>query len=328
MALAYAALAGAVVIWGLSFPVMKVAVTRLGPFDVGLFRILFGAIGSLGLLAWPLASSRPPFWITARRHALTLVLLSALVGYGQTFTLTYGLSLTPATIGSLIPPLNPICTMLLAACVLGEPVSRRQWIGMAVAVVGVVLLGFREGLPTWGTLKGPLVMAIAPTSWAVYTVMSKPLLREIAPMPLTAATLGGGFLLILPWADRGAVGRLLGASIADWGALLFLGLLAMALAYGLWYVGLARIGAASTGAVVLGIPLVGVISAWLFLGERIGPVVVVAGALILGGLHLVLGGREPRGSGPRPPGHRPKAVQRWGGGLGGGGRFRMRPSRG
>ena len=59
----------------------------------------------------------------------------------------------------------------------------------------------------------------------------------------------------------------------------------MALAYALWYVGLARVGAATTGATVLGIPLVGVMSAWLFLGERIS--LAAAGVLILAGLHLV-----------------------------------------
>jgi len=292
LAVAYAALLSAVLLWGLSFPIMKFAVGRLGPFDVGLFRILFGALGSLGLLALTPRSGGLNLWTAGRRHGMKLLFLSILVGYGQTFTLTYGISLTPATIGSLIPPLNPICTMLLAAWLLGEPVGPRQWLGMALAAVGVVLLGFRDGLPTRGTLVGPLILAVAPISWAVYTVVSKPLLRDIAPMPLTAATLGGGLLVILPWADVDAARRLAGATAAEWAAVLYLGFLAMAVAYGLWYVGLARIGAAATGAMVLGIPLVGVLSAWLFLGERIGLVVVVAGALILGGLQLVLGGRR------------------------------------
>jgi O-acetylserine/cysteine efflux transporter len=66
----------------------------------------------------------------------------------------------------------------------------------------------------------------------------------------------------------------------------------MAVAYALWYVGLSRIGAAATGATALGIPLVGVAGSWLFLGESIGPVVLLAGVLILGGLHLVLGARH------------------------------------
>ena len=72
----------------------------------------------------------------------------------------------------------------------------------------------------------------------------------------------------------------------------YLGLLTMAVAHALWYVGLSRIGAAAAGATALGIPLVGVAGSWLFLGESIGPVVFLAGVLILGGLHLVLAARH------------------------------------
>jgi drug/metabolite transporter (DMT)-like permease len=307
---AYAALWVAVVLWGLSFPVMKHSVARLGSFDVGFFRILLGAVGSLGLAAlWgavgPAGSvrasgsgglsgpkGRVPLFRALRRHAGALCVLSVLVGYGQTFTFTYGLAMTPATIGSLIPPLNPICTMLLAALLLGEPVTRRQWVGLVLGVAGVILLGFRHGVPTWASLAGPALLAVAPISWAFYTVLSKPLLQDIAPMTLTAATLGGGLLLVLPWVDRGAPGRLIHAAPLDWAALLFLGLVCMGLCYGLWYIGLARIGASATGATVLGIPLVGVLSSWLLLGEPVGAVVIVAGALILGGLQLVLGGQR------------------------------------
>lgn len=291
MALAWAALGGAVVIWGVSFPVMKFAVGRLGPFDVGLLRLLLGAFGSLGLAA--LARQRPAGGAigAGRRHALPLLALSVLVGYGQTFTLTYGLARTEAGVGSLIPLLNPICTMLLAAAFLRERVTRRQWVGLAVAVAGVVALGFRGGLPTWESLLGPAILAVAPVSWAGYTVLSKPLLREIPPMALTAATLVGGLLLVLPWVDAGVAGRLWRATPVEWVALGYLGLVAMALAYGLWYVGLSRIGAGPTGATILGMPLVGVASAWLMLGERLTPVVVLAALLIAGGLHLVLGRR-------------------------------------
>ncbi len=125
-----------------------------------------------------------------------------------------------------------------------------------------------------------------------YTVLSKPILAEVRPLQLNAVTLLGGFALLLPWATGEMLARLSGASRAEWAALLYLGLLTMAVAYALWYFGLSRIGAAATGATALGIPLVGVAGSWLLLGESLGPVILVAGILILGGLHLVLGGRR------------------------------------
>jgi drug/metabolite transporter (DMT)-like permease len=291
MALAYAALGAAVVLWGVSFPVMKFAVARLGPFDVAVYRIVLGALGSLGLCLVDARRSRVDLRTGLRRHFGTLLILSALVGYGQNFPLTYGIALTPATIGSLIPPLNPILTMLLASWWLGEQVGPRQWAGMAVALTGVVLLTLRQGVPTWETVSGPLLLAIAPTSWAVYTVVSKPLLREVNPASLTALTLVGGAVLVMPLGGASSFTRLGSMTGVEWAAILFLGLVAMTIAYGLWYAGLARVGAAATGATVLGIPLVGVVSTWALLGEPIGPIVIVAGALILVGLRLVLSRR-------------------------------------
>jgi len=291
LGLAYVALGCAAVVWGLAFPIMKFAVDRLGPLDVGVSRMALGAAGSLGLLllARPGVAAVGP---ALRRHAPTLLLLSVLVGYGQTLALTYGLVRTPATTASLIPPLNPICTMLLAAWVLGERIAGRQWLGLGLAVAGVVLLGFRHGRPTWTELSGPLTLAVAPISWGFYTVLSKPILAELRPLQLNAVTLLGGFLLLVPWASGEMLVRLGAGTLAEWGAVLYLGLLTMAVAYALWYFGLSRIGAAATGATALGIPLVGVAGSWLLLGESLGIVVVVAGILILGGLQLTLGARR------------------------------------
>lgn len=289
MAVAYTALLIAAVIWGLSFPVTKFAVARLGPFDVGVSRMVLGAIGGLGLLA--LERSAPAdFRPFVRRHVPRLVVLFLLVGYGQNFALAYGLAWTPVTVASLVPPLNPILTLLLAGVFLGERIGARRWVGVGLAVTGVMLLGFRNGWPTWADVIGPLVVALAPLSWAFYTVLSKPLLAEVAPLRLNALTLVGGFVVLMPAVDAGVVQRLARATAVEWAAVLYLGFGTVTIAYALWYVGLARVGAASAGATVLAVPLVGVIGSWLFLGETLGPVVVIAALLILGGLRMVLGG--------------------------------------
>ncbi len=288
MGLAYAALFAAVVLWGVAFPVMKFAVDRLGPLEVGVARLGCGALGSVGLLL--LDPGPPPTSRGLRRHGPALLLLCALVGYGQNFALTFGIARTPAATASLLPPLNPICTLLLAAWLLGERIGLRQWWGLGLAVAGVLLLAFRSGRPAWAEVAGPLILAVAPISWGFYTVLSTRVLADVRPLRLSALTLLGAFAAMLPWTSRPLAARLLGATAGEWAALLYLGLGSMAVAYGLWYFGLARTGAAATGATALGIPLVGVLTSWLWLGESPGPVVIAAGLLILGGLHLVLGG--------------------------------------
>jgi drug/metabolite transporter (DMT)-like permease len=114
------------------------------------------------------------------------------------------------------------------------------------------------------------------------------MLREISPARLTALTLVGGAALVVPLGGGASLARAASMTAPQWAAILFLGLVSMSVAYGLWYAGLARIGAAATGATVLGIPLVGATSSWAFLGEPIGPLLLLAGALIVAGLRLVL----------------------------------------
>jgi drug/metabolite transporter (DMT)-like permease len=288
--LAYAALSVAAVIWGLSFPVLKFTVDRLGPLDVAVSRIVLGALG--GLLLLPLApGGLPDLARLARRRPGRLAALSVLAGYGQNLALTYGLVWTPAVVASLVPPLNPVLTLVLAWLLLGERIDARRWVGVALAVTGVGLLGLRNGWPTWQDVTGPLTCALAPLSWACYTVLSKPLLHEVAPLHLNALTLLGGALAVVPVLGVSGLARLAVATPGEIAAVLFLGLGTVTVGYALWYVGLARVGAASAGATVLAVPLIGVLGSWALLGEALGPVVPVAALLVLGGLRMVLGRR-------------------------------------
>src|SRR5262245_28832342 len=122
---------------------MKFAVDHLGPLEAGVARMGFGALGGLGLFVAGGAPAGGGLRLALRRHAAPLLVLCGLVGYAQNFALTFGMARTPATTASLLPPLNPICTVLLAAWLLGERVTARQWWGFAVALAGVALLAFR-----------------------------------------------------------------------------------------------------------------------------------------------------------------------------------------
>jgi drug/metabolite transporter (DMT)-like permease len=287
---AYAALVLAGAIWGLTFPLMKFAIARFEPQHVAVYRVTFACLGGIVLLPtvvwgrwrWP-----------ARSDFGFLVLLGLLVSWGQGVAFTYGLAWTPATTAALIVPLNPIFTTVLASWWLEERVTALQWQGVGLAALGMVVLVLRRGAGVEaGQVAGPLVMALAPLSWAVFTVVSKPLLLRYHPPVLTTYTTALGALSVLPMARPATLGRLIDATWTDLGVVVYVGAIALAGGFYLWYVGLSRLGAARAGSFALLVPLFGVLGGVLFLGEPVGWPLLAGGGLILGGMRLVLAPRR------------------------------------
>ncbi len=185
--------------------------------------------------------------------------------------------------------LNPIFTALLAAWWLKERVTAPQWLGITVAALGmiVLVLGLGRG-ESGGEAIGPVVMALAPLSWAVFTVVSKPLLLRYHPPVLTTYTTAIGALSVLPLMRPATMSRLATASWTELGTAVYIGAVALAGGFYLWYVGLSRLGAARAGSFALLVPFIGVLGGVLFLGQPIGWPLLVGGTLILGGMRLVL----------------------------------------
>ncbi len=284
--MAYAALVLAGVIWGLTFPLMKIAIARFEPQHVAVYRLVFACVGSIVLLPavvwgrwrWPVRSDLG-----------FLVLLGVLVGWGQGVAFTYGLAWTPVTTAALIVPLNPIFTVLLASWWLQERVTALQWLGVGLAAMGMVVLVLRRGGGMeGGHVAGPLIMALAPLSWAIFTVVSKPLLLRYHPPVLTTYTTVLGALSVLPMARPATLGGLIDSTWTEFGVVVYVGAVALAGGFYLWYVGLARLGAARAASFALLVPLFGVLGGVLFLGEPIGWPLLAGGGLILTGMRLVL----------------------------------------
>jgi drug/metabolite transporter (DMT)-like permease len=283
---AYAALVLAAVIWGLTFPLMKFAIARFEPQHVAVYRVAFACLGGIVLLPtvvwgrwrWP-----------ARSDLGFLVLLGILVGWGQGVAFTYGLAWTPVTTAALIIPLNPIFTALLASWWLKERVTALQWLGVGLAAMGMVVLVLRRGGGVeGGHVAGPLIMALAPLSWAVFTVVSKPLLLRYHPPVLTTYTTALGALSVLPIVQPATLGRLIDSTWTEFGVVVYVGAVALGGGFYLWYLGLSRLGAARAGSFALLVPLFGVLGGVLFLGEPVGWALLAGGGLILAGMRLVL----------------------------------------
>jgi drug/metabolite transporter (DMT)-like permease len=190
-----------------------------------------------------------------------------------------GLDRTTASSAALLVGVAPPTMAVAGALFEGERPGRATWAAVALSAVGVALL---VGGPGEGrTLLGDaLVFAsmLAAVAWSLHT-------RRVARRTGVLAATGLQFLLGLGWLAPLA-GLLEGPppvrlSALTWGALAALGVGCTAVTFGLWNWGLQRVEAARAGVFGNLEPVVGAALGVLLLGERLGPLALVGGLLVL-----------------------------------------------
>ena len=288
-------------LWGGNFTAIRFLLDDLAPIDV----IVVRAVGAAFFFSLALLLTGHPRLPMPRRDLLRLIGIGILGVTVVNLAIVFGQARIPATLASLIITSNPIHTAIISRVLTGEPLTRRKIGGIAIAFVGlVVVLRFGSVGATALSIReltGAGILAIAPFSWAFYTVLSKPLLAKYPSVHVAGYTIIAGALpfLALPLVRPGSVSQLSNLSGRGWGAALFTTLVAFVIAYILWYRGLRVLTPSETAVYIYLVPVFGLLAAWLLLGERPTPYLLLGGATILTGVILTNSGRRPAAP-PRP----------------------------
>ncbi|HTN29919.1 MAG TPA: EamA family transporter [Pseudomonas sp.] len=234
---------------------------------------------------------------TLWRHRQTLrnagwrLLVIAALGIAAYNSLLYTAATSTTAINiTLLNTCIPLATFLFAGLLLKEWPRRRAWLGMGIAVAGLLVLitqASLENLLGMTFNPGDLVMILAVLAWALYTV----LLRLWAPrLPLPPLALLGAFvtigvLVILPFylVEFSQVGGF-DLNTRTLGAILYTAIPASLIAYLTWNQGVKILGAAKASLALYTMPVFAAILAYLLLGETLQVFHWVGGALIFGGL--------------------------------------------
>lgn len=271
---------------------------RLDPLELVVVRFLPVALCCLAWFALLPGARQAARGILMERPGLVL-LLGLLNVWGYNLAFGAGHQRVPAGTGSLITALNPVLTFAIAAVVRLERATVRKALGLAVAlagIYGVVVYGAGRAVePAY--LRDALLLAGAPMSWALYTVLSKPLLARHSPVHLSLLIVGLAALPTLPI----AIGLpALHAKVALWGperhaAALFLAIFCTLIGFWLWYEGLRRLPASTAAAFVFLNPPLAILFEWLWFGRRPQVGLLAGGALVLAGVWLCSrgGARRP-----------------------------------
>jgi drug/metabolite transporter (DMT)-like permease len=248
------------------------------------------------------------WWYTTTRRPVPLqgkdVISMLLLGFVGYYLASYfdflGLQYVSAGLERIILYLNPALVLVISAVVLKKRVETRQWLAMAVAYAGVILVFLHDvRLEGQRAVLGSTLVFLGAVAYAVYLIFAGELVKRVGSIRLVAYASGSStffcVLQALAWNPHGLVSQspvVYGLSLVNASLCTFVPMLLMMAAVN-------RVGsglAAQAG--VVG-PVATVFLGWHFLGEAIGPLQLLGVVVVLVSMGmLVAAARTPQPAAP------------------------------
>jgi drug/metabolite transporter (DMT)-like permease len=190
-------------------------------------------------------------------------------------------------------------TALVAVLWLRERATGLRWLGIAMSVVGVLIV-FSGSTTDSGesTQFGNVLMFASVVCWALYTALAKRA-AGFDSLVITAAVTGTGALLLLPAAAyeiitaRAAGEALRPLPLMGWVGVLYLGGVASGLAYLLYNTSLRHLDASAVGVYTNLIPIVGVLTGVVVLGDPLSARAIIGGLVVMLGVWITSRSERP-----------------------------------
>ena len=281
----YLLLATVVLVLGLNWPIMATALESITPIWMGVFRVAGAAAVVITIGAVQGKMSVPP------RRDLPMIISLAVFRLAAVFVLVFtALELVPPGRSSVVVWTTSLWTVPIAAVFLGERMSGRRWVGLALGVAGVVVL-FEPWAFDWeepGVALGHALLILAAITNAATSVHIRGHRWTITPLEA------------IPWQLLGAAVPLValglivdGPPVIDWTPqlvwiVLYQGMLATGIAFWAQIVILRNFSAVSTNLTLMAVPVVGVVSSAVLLGEDVTTALGIGLVLVIAGVALNL----------------------------------------
>lgn len=268
-------------IWGVNYSVVKAGLQAMTPLSFSGVRMVFAALVLFGIARFVRAE-----W--PDRRDTTRLLLLGLLGNGV-YQLLFisGMARTRAGVAALIVAAGPAWIAILSRLLGRERVSRLGWAGIGLQLVGVLCVVGSTQKVVGGErgLLGAMLIAAGSIAWALYSILLQPYTQRNNGLHLSALTLASGAammalvglpdMLQLDWSRVGPAG---------WGAVAYSALLAMVVAYLLFYHGVRVLGPTRTAMYGNLQPIIAIGVAWIMLHETPTGWQLLGAGCIMGGL--------------------------------------------
>jgi len=292
--LGFLLLAGLTLFWGANWPAMKIALTELPVWWFRAGCLWFGGLGLIAIARLSGLSLRVP---AVERGPLLVCAAFNVVGWH--LCSGYGVSLMPAGRAAIIAFTMPVWASLLSSILLDEALTKAKLIGLALGMSGLAVLIGPDLIVLETAPLGALFMLIAAISWASGTVLLKRFHWSVPTTVLVGWQLIAGALPV----SIGAVlleapPELAGLSRETLIAVAYIFLFPMVFCQWAFFRTVRLFPAAIAAIGTLAIPVVGVYSSAVILGESVGWREFIALLLICSALASVL---LPAGRRSAPP---------------------------
>lgn len=274
--------------WGLVWPVNKVLLESLSPYWLTAYR---SAIATVALFVIAIASRR--LIVPTRRDLPLIASIALLHMVGFVVLGNVGLELVTTGRAVVLAYTTPLWVTPAAAMLLGEKLSARRVIGVAIGLLGLVVL-FNPLAFDWGDRRavlGNLAILAAALLWAANIVHLRAHDWRATPFELVPWEMLLATVVLIPIAL--ASGPAPDVAWTPWLVALlgYSSVVGTALAY--WAMAMAgrALPAMTTALGLLATPVVSIVVATLWLGEPVTLTLVVAVVLVLGGIALGIAGR-------------------------------------
>jgi drug/metabolite transporter (DMT)-like permease len=303
----FLALVFLIFVWSLNYVVAKVGLRELPALALAAFRLVFAGIVSVPLLFFARAGK-------SREHKVKLE-ISRSRKLQAFWTITYlgflnvilnqgcytvGLNYTSVSHSSVIIACAPLFILLFSWALRLEPLTLRKIIGMALAFAGAITVGMQAGSAGAGIL-GDLLSFVAGIGFALYTVLGKRAVAIYSALRLSLLSNIAGAVLVLPVAvwqflALARTGKLGAVGLDGWGSVIYMGVLASAVCYVLYFWLLRYMTPAGLGSATYLQPIGASLLGLLLLAELITLRVAIGGVLVIAGVYVI----ETRARGSRP----------------------------
>lgn len=274
-----------VLVWGINFVVVKNTLRQMLPLTFNGLRFILASSALLLAAKWRGVDMRLT-WSEAKLYCA----LGFVVATLYQILFIEGIARTTAGNSSLIVAMSPVLIALAGHFMGRERLRFHSAFGVLLAFAGLyyVITGKQSHTGNASpTLLGDMLSIAAACTWAFYTLVSQPFLKDRSALKVTAYSISFGTIPLLLW----CLPSLLAQSwskidILGWSGLLYSGLLSIALSQLLWNYCVARIGPSRTSIFSNLVPIVAMLTGVFFLKEKISALQATGTLATLSGIAL------------------------------------------
>ena len=284
--------------WGMAWAVGRILALGLPPMTGAWLRYVLTMVLFYAWFAGRALKGKQANWLPSGRQTwktLTLIAITGVLGY-QLFFMN-GMRYTAAGDASLIITFNPIFTVLLAAPMLGQEITRRMFLGLFCGFSGVaVVTGWSPNtdIPFEERILGDFMILLAALCWAMTTNNTKRMMeqrngeQEATTLEIVVwySLIGTALLTPLAAWETWQYG-FPEPTLNDWYAVIYLAAISTVLAYYWFAIGVEKLGATAAASYIFLMPVFGVLGGVLLLGEKLGWTLFLGFILIAMGVRVV-----------------------------------------